>query len=136
MVDRGGGLGGACGPRKRNPPADNRALRAGTKDAEIELFRHRFLVSSDLCIRLPIEAATLLRAFVVHSHLSGVIHLQLEAFRPLSRMLWSPDAQRMLSLPNAGGGSSLVSETLAFELLARAFGASLERTELELAAAR
>ena len=102
-----------------------------TPAGEIELFRHRFLVSSDLCIRLPIEAATLLRAFVVHSHLSGVIHLQLEAFRPLSRMLWSPDAQRMLSLPNAGG-SSLVSETLAFELLARAFGASLERTELEL----
>ena len=98
-------------PRKRKPePADNRALRAGTKDAEIELFRHRFLVSSDLCIRLPIEAATLLRAFVVHSHLSGVIHLQLEAFRPLSRMLWSPDAQRMpcapLSLPNAGGSSA------------------------------
>ena len=37
----------------------------------------------------------------------------------------------MLALPNAGG-SSLLSEALALELLARAFGASLEKTELEL----
>ena len=37
----------------------------------------------------------------------------------------------MLALPNAGG-SSLLSEALALELLSRAFGASLERTELEL----
>ena len=105
-----------------DPPAT-----AGQQD----LFRHRFLVSSDLCIRLPIEAATLLRAFVVNSHLSGVLNLQLEAFRPLSRVQFCPDAKRMLSLPNAGG-SSLLSEALAFELLARAFGASLERTEMEL----
>ena len=98
---------------------------------EQSLFRHRFLVSSDLCIRLPNEAATLMRAFVVHSHLAGVIHLQCEAFRPIGKVRWSPDTERMLSLPNAGG-SSIVSEALAFELLARAFGASLERTELEL----
>jgi hypothetical protein len=37
----------------------------------------------------------------------------------------------MLSIPNAGG-SSAVSEALAFELLARSFGASLEKTETEL----
>jgi len=103
----------------------------GTAAGEQELFRHRFLVSSDLCIRLPIEAATLLRAFVVHSHLSGVINLQLESFRPVSKVTLCPDAKRMASMPNAGG-SSLLSEVLAFELLARAFGASLERTELEL----
>lgn len=96
-----------------------------------ELFRHRFLVCSDMCIRLPIEASTLLRAFVIHSHLSGVIHLQLEAFRPLSKVRWSPDAEKMLQLPNAGG-SSLLSEALALELLARSFGASLERTEMQL----
>ena len=98
-----------------------------------ELFRHRFIVHHDLCIRLPLEASTLLRAFVAHSHLCGVIPLQLEAFRPLSKVRWSPDAERMRTLPNAGG-SSLVSEVLAFELLARAFGASLERTELEVRA--
>jgi len=103
-----------------------------TAAGEQELFRHRFLVSSDLCIRLPLEAATLMRAFVVHNHLAGVLHLQCEAFRPLSKVRWSPDAARMLEMPNAGG-SSLVSEALAFEVLARAFGASLERTETELA---
>lgn len=110
------------------PPPGEQPSVAG----EQELFRHRFLVSSDLCIRLPIEASTLLRAFVVHSHLAGVVHLQLEAFRPLYKVNFSPDSKRMLSLPNAGG-SSLVSEALAFELLARAFGASLQMTETELA---
>ena len=108
------------------------ATGANAGAGEQQLFRHRFLVSSDLCIRLPIEAATLLRAFVVHSHLCGVVHLQLEAFRPHSKVQFCPDAKRMLSLPNAGG-SSLMSEALAFEMLARAFGASLEKTELELA---
>ena len=54
-----------------------------------------------------------------------------EAFRPINKVQWSPDATRMLRMPNAGG-SSLASEALAFEMLARAFGASLERTELEL----
>ena len=37
----------------------------------------------------------------------------------------------MLSLPNAGG-SSLLSEVLSFEMLSRAFGATLDRTEMEL----
>ena len=37
----------------------------------------------------------------------------------------------MLGLPNAGG-SSLCSEALSFEMLARAFGARLEMTEMEL----
>ena len=96
-----------------------------------QLFRHQFLVCSDMCIRLPNEASTLLRAFVVHTHLTGVINLQLDAFCALSKVNWSPDAGRMLALPNAGG-SSLLSEALALELLARAFGASLERTEMEL----
>jgi len=95
------------------------------------LFRHRFVVSKDFCIRMPLDACSLLRSCTMHSHLSTCMELQLEAFRPMSKVQWSPDASRMLRLPNAGG-SSLVSEALAFELLARAFGASLEMTELEL----
>ena len=95
------------------------------------LFRHRFVVHSDFCIRMPLDAQSLLYSCVMHPALSGYIELQLEAFRPFVKMQWSPDSQRMLSLPNAGG-SSLTSEALAFELLARTFGASLQRTELEL----
>jgi hypothetical protein len=96
-----------------------------------QLFRHRFVVAKDFCIRMPLDAASLLRSCTMDSHLSTCIELQLEAFRPINKVQWSPDATRMLRMPNAGG-SSLASEALAFEMLARAFGASLERTELEL----
>ena len=122
---------GGGGIRSSSSSSSSSSVGAGGIAGEQALFRHRFLVSSDLCIRLPIEAATLLRAFVVHSHLAGVVHLQLESFRPISKVNLCPDAKRMASMPNAGG-SSLLSEVLAFELLARAFGASLERTETEL----
>ena len=36
-----------------------------------------------------------------------------EAFRPINKAQWSPDATRVLRMPNAGG-SSLASEALAF----------------------
>ena len=96
-----------------------------------ELFRYRFLVAKDMCLRLPLEATTRLRAFVAQPDLGGCVHLQLDCFRPLRKVCWSGGAARMLRLPNAGG-SSILSEALAFEVLARAFEASLEKTELEL----
>ena len=88
-----------------------------------------------MVIRLPLDASPLLERFVVDRH--GVaegdcvscVHCQLEVLRPKVR--WCRDSQRMLELPNAGG-SSLGSEVLAFEVLARAFGASLVKTETEL----
>ena len=40
-----------------------------------ELFRHRFIVSSDLLIRVPLEAPTLLRTFVTHEQLCGVLQV-------------------------------------------------------------
>ncbi|KAI1318042.1 hypothetical protein EDD11_007276 [Mortierella claussenii] len=46
-------------------------------------------------------------------------------------MNWSPDALRMLHLPNAGG-SSLLSEVLSCEMLSRCLGASLANTEMEI----
>jgi hypothetical protein len=73
------------------------------------LFRHRFITSSDLLIRIPLEATTLLRTFVENEHLSGCLQLTLEAHRPRHTMRWSGDSQRMLMVPNAGG-SSLLSE--------------------------
>jgi hypothetical protein len=68
-----------------HPSSDFRSRGAIGEQA---LFRHRFLCSSDMCIRMPVEGSELLRAFVMHSHLAGVIHLQVEAFRPLSRVRW------------------------------------------------
>ena len=83
-----------------------------------EMFRHRFIIGKDFLIRTPLDASSLFRSCTMHSHLSTCIELQLEAFRPIERVQWSPDARRMLTLPNAGG-SSLVSEALAFEVQSR-----------------
>ena len=86
-----------------------------------------------MVIRLPLDASQLLERFVAERHgvsESGCVHVQLEVLRPKVR--WCKDALRMLALPNAGG-SSLESEALALEVLARAFGASLVMTETELA---
>lgn len=103
---------------------------AARSSPQLDLFRQRFVVSHDFLIRMPLESNTMLRAFVALPHLSGCIQTKVEAFRPRSTMRWSEDAERMLSLPNAGG-SSLYSECLSFEMLSRAFGATLERTEME-----
>ena len=96
-----------------------------------ELFRHRFLVATDMVIRLPLDAGSMLERFVREPHgiESGCVHSQLEVLRPQIR--WCRDSERMLSLPNAGG-SSIASEALALEVLERAFGARLVMTESEL----
>ena len=120
--DRDGGYGAARRPC--TPPES----AAGTAQ---QLFRNRFIVNSDFVISLPVEAPTLMRAFVTHSELAGCFTMSVDSFRPLRKVRWSPDAQRMLSLPNAGG-SSVLSEALSFELIARTFGASLEKCETEL----
>lgn len=128
-------------------------VRTSPGAAREQLFRHKFIVGSDFLIRVPLEGATLLRAFVTYEHLCGVlqeklrtmtitdvqaltillrpVQLTLEAHRPQHTMRWSRDALRMLSLPNAGG-SSIASEVLSFEVMSRAFGAKLDRTETEL----
>jgi len=112
-------------------PQTSSLVEAGVLRTQQELFRHRFIVSSDFLVRVPLEAPTLLRTFATYEHLCGVLHVGLEAHRPKHTMRWSRDSQRMLALPNAGG-SSLLSEVLSFELLSRAFGARLQRTEMEL----
>ena len=122
----------APGDTPLSAAARGSAPSAGAAQAgEQTLFRHRFLVNQDFCIRMPLDAQSLLYSCTMNADLSGYMELQLEAFRPLAKVRWSPDARRMLSLPNAGG-SSLVSEALALELLARTFGASLKKTETEL----
>ncbi len=57
---------------------------------------------------------------------------QLKPFKPIEtiqRQVFSKDATRIT--PNAGG-SSLVSETLSFEVLEKFFGAKLPMTEMEV----
>ncbi|KAL3905279.1 MAG: hypothetical protein SGPRY_010968, partial [Prymnesium sp.] len=113
-------------PREATPAASGAAIPTRS-----QLFRHKFIVSSDFLIRVPLEGHSLLHKFVACAQLSGVLQLTLEAHRPRRTMRWSSDARRMLSIPNAGG-SSIWSEVLSFELMSRAFGAKLDRTEMEL----
>ncbi|KAK2943217.1 putative PE-PGRS family protein [Blattamonas nauphoetae] len=54
-----------------------------------------------------------------------------ESFVPFHHYDFSPDAIRMLSLPNAGGHSEN-SEALSFELIHRMFGATLDKAEMEI----
>ena len=125
------------------PPALMMPPAASARVHQQELFRHRLYVCPDMLIRLPIEATSEMRALVsdgmdeanaIDPDDDGArcIHTHLEAFRPRETVRWSPDAQRMLLAPN-GGGSSVLSEALSFEMLARAFGAQLQKTEMELA---
>ena len=145
------------------PPAMQYALQPTPMDAlamhhalhhnrnSQSLGNHRFLIASDMAIRVPREAQYMLEQLVHHETSGGSILTQVESWRPRhkvrqpatarapppphphrhSQVRWSSDAARMLGLPNAGG-SSLCSEALSFEMLARAFGARLEMTEMEL----
>ena len=95
------------------------------------LFRHRFLVGEDMVLRVPLDGVSRLRVLLAHREAAGLLHTQVEAFRPRYKLRWSVDALRMLAVPNAGG-SSLQSEALSCEVLARLFGSRLVMTEMEL----
>mmetsp|Transcript_37649 Transcript_37649/g.120967 ORF Transcript_37649/g.120967 Transcript_37649/m.120967 type:complete len:319 (+) Transcript_37649:27-983(+) len=116
-------------PIRREPPRIQPAAQA--RQAEQQLFRHRFLIGNDMVIRLPLDGVRLLRQLVKERDSAGVLQTQVEAFRPRRKLRLSADASRMLMLPNAGG-SSQQSEVLSLEVLARSFGAQLEMTEMEL----
>jgi len=106
--------------RPRMPPA------AQARQKEQQLFRHRFLVCNDgMVIRLPLNGIKVLRNLVKRHEASGIVHTQVEAFRPRHKLRWSADASRMMTLGNAGG-SSLESEVLSLEVLARSFGAQVQ----------
>jgi hypothetical protein len=113
----------------REAPRVQPAARA--RKVQQQLFRHRFLVCTDMVIRLPLDGVRRLRLLLRTREASGLIHTQVEAFRPRHTLRLSADASRMLLVPNAGG-SSLQSEVLSLEVLARSFGAQLEMTEMEL----
>lgn len=71
------------------------------------------------------------RKRVVSPTRKGLVFTQMQQLRPVSKMALSSGAVRMACSPNAGG-SSENSEVLSFELLQRCFGASLQKTEMEV----
>jgi hypothetical protein len=76
---------------------------------------HRFRVEAH--IRSPIDGALIRNRF--------------KAFAKTSNFRLSPGAQKILTLPNAGG-NSLWSEVMSFEILSHMFSGKLLRTEMEL----
>lgn len=69
------------------------------------------------------------RGLIENQNSNGVIITEFDKFLHLNRMTLSRDAQRVKEVPNAGG-SSVISEMLSAELLARCFGAILLKVGL------
>jgi len=115
-------------------------------------FGMTFVLAPSFSLRLGREDAVLLSAFSRQSGLAILIQSECQVTARTSELLnaelllRSPetmaatlcaeellhaDASRLLSVPNAGGASR-VSEAMSIEVLARAFGARLLRTETEI----
>ena len=58
------------------------------------------------------------------SHFGGLVQCDFSPLRNVNKMDLTEGAERIRNVPNAGG-SSVVSESLSFELLGRCFGAKL-----------
>ena len=71
------------------------------------------------------------RKHVLSPTRKGLVFTQMQQLRPVSKMALSSGALRMACIPNAGRSSER-SEVLSFELLQRCFGASLQKTEMEV----
>lgn len=93
-----------------------------------------FVLAPGFSIRIDSEQSVLLRSFIREQGLAVVIDTELQSrWRTWSGLLpsLSDQAQRLFNTTNAGGASR-ISEALSLEMLHRAFGARLGRTELEL----
>lgn len=62
---------------------------------------------------------------------SGYLVTYFEQMKHFNRMKFTSDGYRILNTPNAGG-SSIISETLSFEILKKYFNAKLLKTEMEV----
>jgi len=91
-----------------------------------------YVLNTDFIIRHPVSHAFSLRQAITNLDKSfslvNVVESKLESPKKTS---WSSDSVRMINLPNAGG-SSLWSEAMSLEVLHRAYGASLAKTEMEI----
>lgn len=63
--------------------------------------------------------------------LSGIAHCSFDPFKTINKMSLSADAEKILTVPNAGG-NSVISEVVSCELLKKCFQARLIKTEMEV----
>jgi len=115
------------------------AVQAGDHQREnaIGAFGSTFVLAPAFSLRLGKEDSVLMHAFVKHAGLAILLQSELQPRQATGQFRYDVapglcnDAQRVLTEENAGG-SSYISEAMSMELLHRAFGALLHKTELEL----
>lgn len=99
-------------------------------------FGHTIVLAPAFSLRLKMEDSLLMNAFARTDGLACWVESELQVPSRYSERavlsLMSDDAARVWRDDNAGGASSL-SEAMSVEVLHRAFGAKLVKTELELA---
>ena len=115
-----------------------------------QAYNHTFVLAPSFCLKIGKEDGFLLSAFTQHAGLAVMVHSEFNASERLAELLrhelgtvsepdallgadalLSSGAQRLLAEPNAGGASR-ISEAFSMELLSRAFGATLLKTEMEI----
>lgn len=115
-----------------------------------QAFGFTFILAPSFCLKIGKEDGFLLSAFTQHAGLAVIVHSELRPSERVSELLRhehnqsaEPEtllgadallgvgAQRLLAEPNAGGASR-ISEAFSMEVLSRAFGAVLLKTEMEI----
>lgn len=107
------------------------------RGSTVGAFGSTFVLAPTFSLKLGKEDSLLLDAFVQHTGLAMLLQSELQPRHVTGRFRYDvapglcDDARRVLTEDNAGGTSS-ISEAMSMELLQRAFGASLHKTEMEL----
>lgn len=115
-----------------------------------QAFGCTFVLAPSFCLKLGAEDSLLLTAFTQHPGLAMLVQSDMKVtervvdcveaeagIKPApdallgADALLTADAQRLLQVPNAGGASR-ISEAFSMEVLSRAFGATLEKTEMQI----
>ena len=103
----------------------------------VEAFGCTFVLAPSFSLKLDREDAMLMTAFATFPGLAVLVRSEVQPTNRSAELLYTDeallcaDALRLLREENAGGASH-VSEALSMELLQRAFGARLLKTELEI----
>jgi len=107
------------------------------RGAQLGAYGCTFVLAPTFSLRLGKEDSLLMDAFVRQDGLAVLLQSEMQPRHATGTFRYDiapglcEDAQRILTEDNAGGSSS-ISEAMSLELLQRAFGAALHKTELEL----